>query len=68
MDRELRPLVVRRINKFKKFVIYLLLLNVLYKINHHYSDIKRVCESYLIVNDEDYSEYDEPITGILSYF
>ncbi len=68
MNQELRPLVIRRINKFKKFLIYLMVLNVIYQVNHHYSDIKRIGKSFLFVNDDDYSDYVTPTSGILSYF
>lgn len=68
MNQELRPLVIKRINKFKKFLLYLLVLNVLYQVNHRFSDIKKIGTSFLIVEDCDYSEYTPPSKGILSYF
>ena len=68
MNQELRPLVIKRINKFKKFLLYLLVFNVLYQVNHRFSDIKKTGTSFFIVEDADYSEYKQPRTGILSYF
>ena len=68
MNQELCPLVVKRINKFKKFIVYLMVLSTIYQINHHFSDIKRIGKSFMLVDDDDYSDYVQPTSGFLSYF
>ena len=68
MNQELHPLIIRRINKFKKFLLYIMILNVLYQINHYFSYIKKISNSFLLINDDDYVDYNYPNSGILSYF
>ena len=68
MNQELRPLVIKRINKFKKFLLYIMVLSVLYHVNHHFSDIKKMSKSFLLINSDDYADYIYPTSGILSYF
>ncbi len=68
MNQELRPLVIRRINKFKKFLLYIMVLNVLYQVNHRFSDIKKMSNSFFLINDDDFADYVYPSSGILSYF